>query len=136
MEYRTLGRTGLHVSPLCLGGWNFGDPTPEAEAIRMVHKALDVGINLIDTADMYAKGESERIIGKALGDGKRAQVVLATKVYFPMSTDPNDRGNSRRHIFMAVDDSLRRLGTDWIDLYQIHRPDFDLPQDETLPRPR
>jgi aryl-alcohol dehydrogenase-like predicted oxidoreductase len=132
MEYRTLGRTGLLVSPLCLGSWNFGDPTPKAESIRMVHKALAAGINLIDTADMYARGESERIIGRALQDGKRAQVILATKVYFPMSNDPNDRGISRRHILMAVEESLRRLDTDWIDLYQIHRPDFNLPQDETL----
>lgn len=132
MEYRTLGRTGLRVSPLCLGGWNFGDPTPEAEAIRLIHKSLDAGINLVDTADFYAKGESERIVGKALQDGKRAHVVLATKVYFPTSNDPNDRGNSRRHILTAVENSLRRLGTEWIDLYQVHRPDFDLPQDETL----
>lgn len=122
----------MRVSPLCLGGWNFGDPTPEAEAIRLIHKALDAGINLVDTADFYAKGESERIIGKALQAGRRAHIVLATKVYFPTSNDPNDRGNSRRHILTAVEDSLQRLGTDWIDLYQVHRPDFDLPQDETL----
>ncbi len=132
MEYRNLGRTGLRVSPLCLGCWNFGDPTPEAEAIRMVHKALDAGINLIETADFYANGESERMVGKALQEGRRAAVVLATKFYFPTSGDPNDRGSSRRHIMNAVEASLRRLGTDWIDLYQVHRPDFSLPQDETL----
>jgi aryl-alcohol dehydrogenase-like predicted oxidoreductase len=132
MEYRRLGRTGLLVSPLCLGAWNFGDPTPEVEAVRMVHKALDAGINLIDTADFYADGGSERIIGKALQGSRRLHVVLATKFYYPLSNDPNDRGNSRRHILKAVEDSLQRLGTDWIDLYQVHRPDFDIPQDETL----
>jgi aryl-alcohol dehydrogenase-like predicted oxidoreductase len=132
MEYRTLGRTGLQISPLCLGGWNFGEATPESEAIRMIHKALDAGINLIDTADLYAKGEGERIVGKALKDGKRSRVVLATKFYYPTSSDPNDRGNSRRHILRAVEGSLQRLNTDWIDLYQVHRPDFNLPQEETL----
>jgi aryl-alcohol dehydrogenase-like predicted oxidoreductase len=111
---------------------NFGGPTPEAEAIRMIHKAIDAGINFLDTANMYLKGESERVIGKALKDGHREKVVLATKVHFPQSEDPNDRGNSRRHILQAVEDSLRRLQTDWIDLYQIHRPVFDHPQDETL----
>ena len=132
MEYRPLGTTGVRVSPLCLGAWNFGEPTPEQEAIRMVHRALDAGINMIDTADEYAHGESERIVGKALEGGLRKRTILATKVYFPTSEDPNDRGNSRRHILDAVHDSLRRLKTDWIDLYQIHRPVFDVPQDETL----
>lgn len=132
MEYRYLGRSGLKVSPLWLGTWNFGDPTPEAEAIRMIHRALDAGITCIDTADSYAAGESERILGRALGGGLRDKVVLATKFHFPVSDGPNDRGNSRRHILRAVEASLRRLGTDWIDLYQAHRPDFGVPQEETL----
>jgi 1-deoxyxylulose-5-phosphate synthase len=132
MNYRTLGRTGLRVSPLCLGSWNFGEPTPAPKAIRMVHRALDAGINLIDTADIYAQGEAERIIGEALESGRRAKVLLATKFHYPASEDVNDQGNSRRHILMAVEGSLRRLKTDWIDLYQVHRPDFNLPQDETL----
>ncbi len=131
MEYRLLGRSGVRVSPLCLGTMNFGGPTPEAEAVRLIHKALDRGINFIDTANMYNGGESERVVGKAL-KGHRNRVVLATKVHFPMSDDPNDRGNSRRHILQAVEASLQRLQTDWIDLYQIHRPVFDMPQDETL----
>lgn len=132
MEYRSLGCTGVKVTPLCLGTMNFGGPTPEEESIRMIHKALDTGINFLDTANMYVGGESERVVGKALGGGRRDKVILATKVHFPQSEDPNDRGNSRRHIFRAVEDSLRRLNTDWIDLYQIHRPVFDQPQEETL----
>ncbi len=132
MDYRLLGRTGVHVSPLCLGCLNFGHPTPEADSIGIIHQALDAGINFLDTADMYVAGESERIVGKALASGRRARVILATKVHFPTSDDPNDRGNSRRHILNAVEASLRRLNTDWIDLYQIHRPVFDMPQEETL----
>ena len=132
MDDRLLGRTGVRVSPLCLGTWNFGDPTPEAEAIRITHRALEAGINLIDTADEYIHGESERIVGKALAGGRRQRVILGTKFHFPQSDDPNDRGNSRRHILNAAENSLRRLQTDWIDLYQIHRPVFDVPQDETL----
>jgi aryl-alcohol dehydrogenase-like predicted oxidoreductase len=131
MNYRKLGRTGVRVSPLCLGAMNFGGPTPEDESIRMIHAALDAGINFLDTANMYNAGESERVVGKALA-GRRERVVLATKVHFPQSGDINDRGNSRRHILKAVEDSLRRLNTDWIDLYQIHRPMLDIPQDETL----
>jgi aryl-alcohol dehydrogenase-like predicted oxidoreductase len=132
MEFRTLGRTGVRVSPLCLGTLNFGGPTPEPESIRIIHHALDSGINFVDTANMYVRGESERVVGKALAEGRRDKVILATKVHFPQSDDPNDRGNSRRHIMQAVEDSLRRLQTEWIDLYQIHRPVFDVPQDETL----
>lgn len=132
MEYRLLGRTGVRVSPLCLGTMNFGGPTPEDTAIKMIHHALDAGINFMDTANVYVGGESERVLGKALAGGRREKVVLATKVYFPQSDDANDQGSSRRHIFQAVEDSLRRLQTDWIDLYQIHRPMFDIPQDETL----
>jgi aryl-alcohol dehydrogenase-like predicted oxidoreductase len=132
MEYRMLGRTGVRVSPLCLGTMNFGGPTPEPESIRIIHKALDGGINFVDTANVYVQGESERVLGKALTDGRREKVILATKVHFPQSDDPNDLGNSRRHILQAVEDSLRRLQTEWIDLYQIHRPVFNVPQDETL----
>lgn len=132
MEHRILGRTGVRVSPLCLGTMNFGGPTPEPESIRIIHQALDAGINFVDTANMYVRGESERVVGKALMGGRREKVILATKVHFPQSDDPNDRGNSRRHIMQAVEDSLRRLQTEWIDLYQIHRPTFDVPQDETL----
>jgi 1-deoxyxylulose-5-phosphate synthase len=132
MEYRLLGRTGIQVSPLCLGSMNFGGPTPKDESIRMIHKALDAGINFLDTANMYVQGESEKVVGKALSDGRREHVILATKAHFPQSDDPNDRGNSRRHILKAVEDSLIRLNTDWIDLYQIHRPVFEIPQDETL----
>jgi aryl-alcohol dehydrogenase-like predicted oxidoreductase len=131
MQYRSLGRSGLKVSPLALGTWNFGDPTPAAEAIRMVQRALDAGINLIDTADMYARGESERIVGQAL-KGRREKVILATKCYFPTGEGPNDRGNSRKHIYDALHASLERLDTDYIDLYQLHRPDFDTPLEETL----
>jgi aryl-alcohol dehydrogenase-like predicted oxidoreductase len=98
----------------------------------MIHKALGSGINFLDSANVYNKGESERVVGVALQDGRREKVILATKAHFPQSEDPNDRGNSRRHILQAVEDSLRRLDTEWIDLYQIHRPVFDLPQDETL----
>ena len=132
MEYRSLGRSGVQVSPLCLGAMNFGDPTPEDESIRIIHKAIDVGINFIDTADMYSLGVSEEIVSKGLKDGKRDKIILATKFHNPMSDDPNDRGNSRRYIMKAVEASLRRLQTDWIDLYQIHRPSFEIPQDETL----
>jgi aryl-alcohol dehydrogenase-like predicted oxidoreductase len=132
MEYRMLGRTGVKVSPLCLGAMNFPDPTPEDESIRFIHKAIDTGINFIDTANVYNHGESERVVGQALADGIREKIVLATKFHNPMSDDPNDRGNSRRHILQEVENSLRRLNTDWIDLYQIHRPSFDVPQDETL----
>jgi aryl-alcohol dehydrogenase-like predicted oxidoreductase len=132
MEHRLLGRTGVRVSPLCLGTLNFGGQTPEKESIRVMHKAIDAGINFFDTANMYNLGDSELVVGKALSAGRREKVVLATKVHFPMSDDPNDRGNSRRHIMQSVEASLKRLNTDWIDLYQIHRPVFDVPQDETL----
>ena len=132
MEYRLLGRTGVKVSPLCLGTLNFGGGTSEADGIRIVHKALDAGINFVDTANRYRGGESEKIVGKALTDGRRKKVILATKFHGTMSEDPNDQGVSRRHIMQAVEDSLQRLQTDWIDLYQIHRPIFEVPQDETL----
>ncbi len=132
MNYRMLGRTGVRVAPLSLGTWNFGESTPADEAIRIVHRAIDAGINLVDTADEYGGGESERIVGEALAGGRRKKVILATKVHFPTFGGPNDQGNSRLHILDAIEASLRRLRTDWIDLYQIHRPVFDVPQDETL----
>lgn len=133
MEFRNLGRTGVKVSPLCLGAMNFGGPTGEDESIRIIDASLDGGINFIDTANVYNAGESEKIVGKALvANGKRNQIVLATKVHGVMGDGPNERGNSRYHIMKACEDSLRRLQTDHIDLYQLHRPVLDLPQDETL----
>ncbi|HTX72896.1 MAG TPA: aldo/keto reductase, partial [Rectinemataceae bacterium] len=132
MQYRNLGRSGLMISPLCLGTWNFGDSTPAAVAEAMVHRAIDAGINIIDTADVYADGECERILGRALAGSPRDRVILVTKAHYPTSPDPNDRGNSRRHLLRAAEDSLRRLGTDWIDIYLVHRPDLELPQEESL----
>jgi aryl-alcohol dehydrogenase-like predicted oxidoreductase len=134
MEYRTLGRTGVEVTPLCLGAMMFGawgNPDHD-ESIRIIHRALDAGINFIDTADVYSQGESEEIVGKALGGGRRDDVVLATKFHAPMGEDPNQRGNSRRWIIREVDSSLRRLQTDWIDLYQVHRPEASTDVEETL----
>jgi aryl-alcohol dehydrogenase-like predicted oxidoreductase len=133
VEHRPLGRTGVQVSPLCLGAMMFGawgNPDHD-DSIRIIHAALDAGINFIDTADVYSRGESEEIVGKAL-EGRRDQVVLATKVHGTMGDDPNQFGNSRRWIIREVEDSLRRLKTDWIDLYQIHRPEPDTDIDETL----
>jgi aryl-alcohol dehydrogenase-like predicted oxidoreductase len=133
MEYRVLGRTGVKVAPLCLGSDNFANPTPENESMAIINRAMDAGINLIDTSNSYAKGESEAIIGRALADsGRRDQVLIATKVHYPVGPGPNDCGNSRLHLIKACEDSLRRLQTDHIDLYQLHRPSFDLPIDETL----
>ncbi len=134
METRTLGRTGVRVSPLCLGAMMFGGwgNTDHDDCIRIIHRALDAGINFIDTADVYARGESEEIVGKALAGGRRDRVVLATKVHGTMGDDPNEFGNSRRWIIREVENSLRRLKTDWIDLYQIHRPEPDTDIDETL----
>jgi aryl-alcohol dehydrogenase-like predicted oxidoreductase len=133
MELRPLGRTGVSVSKLCLGAMMFGawgNPDHD-DSIRIIHRALDAGINFVDTADVYSDGESEEIVGKAL-KGRRDDVVLATKVWGPMGEDPNRRGISRRWIIAEVESSLRRLGTDWIDLYQIHRPDPHTDIDETL----
>jgi aryl-alcohol dehydrogenase-like predicted oxidoreductase len=133
MRYRTLGGTGIEVSTHCLGAMMFGavgNPDHD-ECVRIIHAALDQGINFVDTADMYSAGESEVIVGKALKD-RRDDVVLATKVHFPFTEGRNRSGNSRRWITRAVDDSLRRLGTDWIDLYQIHRPDHTTDIEETL----
>src|SRR5436189_2532686 len=133
MEHRALGKTGVQVSPLCLGAMMFGEwgNKDHDESIRIIHAALDAGINFIDTADVYSRGESEAIVGKAL-KGRRDHVVLATKVHGPMGDDPNEFGNSRRWITKEVENSLRRLQTDWIDLYQIHRPEEDTNIDETL----
>jgi aryl-alcohol dehydrogenase-like predicted oxidoreductase len=134
MELRPLGRTGVKVSPLCLGAMMFGgwgNPDHD-DSIRIIHRALDAGINFIDTADVYTAGESEEIVGKALAGGRRDSIILATKVHGQMGSDPNHFGNSRRWILEEVDNSLRRLGTDWIDLYQIHRPHPGMDIDETL----
>ena len=133
MEYRPLGRSGLKVSPLCLGTDNFANPTPEEECAAMIETALDAGINFIDTSNSYVKGECERIIGRTLAKNKRRnEVVIATKVFYPTGPGPNDQGGSRRYILQACEDSLRRLQTDHIDLYQTHRPSFDCPIEETL----
>jgi aryl-alcohol dehydrogenase-like predicted oxidoreductase len=133
MEHRLLGRTGVSVSKLCLGAMMFGDwgNKNHEDSIRIIHRALDAGINFIDTADIYSQGESEVIVGKALV-GRRDDVVLATKAWGPMGDDPNQRGVSRRWIIREVESSLKRLGTDWIDLYQIHRYEPDVDIEETL----
>ncbi|MER7208313.1 aldo/keto reductase [Streptosporangium sp. NPDC000239] len=133
MRYRVLGGTGIEVSVHCLGTMMFGavgNPDHD-ECVRMIHTALDQGVNFVDTADMYSAGESEEIVGKALL-GRRDEVVLATKVHFPMGEGPNRSGNSRRWIVKEVEESLRRLRTDWIDLYQVHRPDHRTDIEETL----
>jgi aryl-alcohol dehydrogenase-like predicted oxidoreductase len=133
MDNRYLGRTGVEVSPLCLGTMMFGawGNTDHDDSIRVIHRALDVGINFVDTADVYSTGESEEIVGKAL-KGRRDDVVLATKFFMPMGEGPNHGGGSRRWVMRAVEDSLRRLGTDYIDLYQVHRPSPLMDVEETL----
>jgi len=134
MEYRPLGRTGVKVSPLCLGAMMFGPwgNDDRADSIRIIHHALDAGINFVDTADVYSGGASEEIVGEAL-QGRRDDVFLATKFFMPMNEDdPNQRGGSRRWIIRSVEDSLRRLNTDYIDLYQVHRPSPDTDVEETL----
>jgi len=133
VKYRTLGRTGIKVSPYCLGAMMFGavgNPDHD-DSIRIIHKALDAGLNFVDTADAYSRGESEEIVGQAL-KGRRDDVVLATKAHLPMGDDPNQRGNSRRWLIRELDDSLRRLQTDHVDLFQVHRPDPDTDVEETL----
>jgi aryl-alcohol dehydrogenase-like predicted oxidoreductase len=134
ISYRDLGSTGVKVSPLCLGAMMFGSwgNTDHEDSVRIIHRALDEGINFIDTADVYSRGESEEIVGKALAGARRDSVVLATKVHGTMGEDPNEFGNSRRWIMREVENSLRRLRTDWIDLYQIHRPEPGTDIDETL----
>jgi aryl-alcohol dehydrogenase-like predicted oxidoreductase len=134
MNHRLLGRTGMQVTPLCLGAMMFGDwgNKDHDESVRIIRAALDAGINFIDTADVYSRGESEEIVARALAGGRRDNVILATKVHGTMGDDPNEYGNSRRWIVREVENSLRRLKTDWIDLYQIHRPEPDTDIDETL----
>ena len=133
MNYRTFGRTGLKISPLVLGTDNFANPTPREACFAILDAAVNAGMNLIDTSNSYAKGEAERVIGEwLLANGKRDQVLIATKVFYPTGVGINDRGLSRHHIVRACEDSLRRLQTDHIDLYQTHRPDMDIPVDETL----
>jgi aryl-alcohol dehydrogenase-like predicted oxidoreductase len=139
MDYTRLGRTGLKVSRICLGCMTYGDPgwrewvLPEEEARPFIRRALELGINFFDTADMYSRGVSEEILGRALREfARRENVVVATKVYFAIGDGPNDRGLSRKHIFDSIDASLRRLGMDHVDLYQIHRWDHDTPIEETL----
>ena len=133
MEYRNLGRSGVKVAPLALGTMNFGNPTSEEESIRILRRAVDAVINLNDTAYTYNGGESERIIGKALQQGLgRDQIVLATKFFNPIGQGPNDQGGSRLYVMRACEESLRRLGTDHIDLYQMHRADAGTPIEETL----
>jgi len=134
MEYRALGRTGVKVSPICLGCMNFGGKTQPRDACEIIDRAIDAGINFLDTANVYQRGKSEKATGKALKrNGKRDTIVLATKVHGKMDDhDPNASGNTRRHIIQQCEASLKRLQTDWIDLYQIHRPQPDIPIDETL----
>ncbi|RPD47637.1 aldo/keto reductase [Hymenobacter sediminis] len=140
MDYIRLGATGLKVSRICLGTMTYGTPTErwpwalnEEQSRPFIQQALELGINFFDTADVYSNGASEEVVGRALRDfAKRDEVVLATKVYNPMGPGPNQRGLSRKHIMSAIDASLKRLGTDYVDLYQIHRWDYDTPIEETL----
>jgi len=141
MKYKNLGHTGLKVSELCLGCMSFGVPgrgdhpwtLPEEPSRRIIRQALDAGFNFFDTANTYSDGTSEEIVGRALNDfTRREEVVIATKVFFPMSAGPNGGGLSRKSIFTAIDASLRRLGTEYVDLYQIHRWDYSTPIEETL----
>ncbi|MDP6376513.1 MAG: aldo/keto reductase [Pseudomonadales bacterium] len=133
MEYRSLGRTGIKVSQFCLGTMMFGGRTNKEDSIEIIDHALDTGVNFIDTANVYAANKSKRIVGKTLArDGKREHIVLATKAFMPQGEDVNDRGPTRRHLLKACDDSLKRLKTDWIDLYQMHRSTAEIPIDETL----
>lgn len=131
MRYRTLGRTGLKVSEICLGTMTFGDQVNEPDSITIIRAAMDSGVNFIDTADMYVAGRSEEIVGKAIKDC-RDSVVLATKVGMPMGASPTDEGLSRKHIMNGVEQSLLRLGTEYIDLYYVHRPDYSTPVEVTL----
>src|SRR5277367_3885126 len=140
MDYVNLGSTGLKVSRICLGAMTYGSKKwrewvlDEAESRPFIKSALEAGINFFDTADMYSVGASEEVLGRALKDfgPSRDRLVIATKVFNPMGDDPNQRGLSRKHIRHAIDDSLRRLGTDYVDLYQIHRFDRHTPMEETL----
>ncbi|TVQ97751.1 MAG: aldo/keto reductase [Deltaproteobacteria bacterium] len=133
MTYRRLGRTGLRVSSVSIGGWlTLGASVDEDMAIAVLHRALDLGINFIDLADVYARGEAERVAGRALRDHRRQDLVISSKVFWPMSDDVNDRGLSRKHIHESIDATLRRLGTDYVDLYFCHRHDPDTPLEETV----
>jgi aryl-alcohol dehydrogenase-like predicted oxidoreductase len=134
LKYRNLGRTGVKVSPLCLGTMMFGGMGNQDhdDSVRIIHAGLDAGINFVDTADVYSRGESETIVGKALSGSRRDNVVLATKFHGAMGSDANEQGNSRRWIIRECENSLRRLDTDWIDLYQVHRPEAQTDVDETL----
>lgn len=140
MEYVNLGNTGMKVSRICLGTMTYGEPNDrwpwalnEEQSRPFIRKALEVGINFFDTADVYSYGASEAVLGSALKDfARREEVVIATKVFSPMSNDPNDKGLSRKHIMSSIDASLKRLKTDYVDLYQIHRWDYDTPIEETL----
>src|SRR5439155_24556901 len=133
MQYRRLGRAGVHVSTIALGSWlTYGSAVAEEAAIQCIHKAYDVGINFFDTANAYNRGGAEKVVGRALKDFSRDSFVLATKVYFPMGEGPNDHGLSRKHIMEQCHASLRRLGTDYVDLYQCHRYDENVPLEETL----
>src|SRR5262249_4954782 len=139
MNYVRLGATGLKVSRLCLGVMTYGDPgwrpwiLSEEQGRPFIRRALEKGINFFDTADMYSLGKSEEVLGRALRDfASRDKVVVATKAYYKMSDDPNDRGLSRKHLVSSIDGSLKRLGMDYVDLYQMHRWDADTPIDETL----
>ncbi|MCB9918813.1 MAG: aldo/keto reductase family protein [Planctomycetes bacterium] len=133
MQYRKLGNSGLAVSTISLGSWlTFGNSVSEAEASNRIRHALDTGINLLDTADVYDMGEAERLLGRMLADVPRKDYVLATKCYFPTGDGPNDRGLSRKHVFESIDASLKRLGTDYVDLYQCHRYDPETPLVETI----
>ena len=131
MDYRNLGQCGVKVSPVCLGTMMFGGQTNETDSIQIIHKAYDQGINFIDTADMYNAGESERIVGRAIND-RRDRIVLATKGRQKMGDGPNQQGGSRLHLMQALDASLKRLGTDYVDIYYYHAPDLSTPVDETL----
>jgi 1-deoxyxylulose-5-phosphate synthase len=139
MEYANLGNTGLKVSRICLGMMTYGSTEwrdwilSEQESKPFVQRAIELGVNFFDTADMYSLGASEEVSGRLLSEfARREDIVLATKVYMPMSDDVNDRGLSRKHIMQSIDSSLRRLGTDYVDLYQIHRWDYETPIEETM----
>jgi voltage-dependent potassium channel beta subunit len=133
MEYRRVGRTGLKVSAISIGGWlTFGKSVGQATSHEIMRAAIERGVNFIDVADIYAKGESERVVGELLKDHRRAELVISSKVFWPMSDNVNDRGLSRKHIMESVEASLRRLQTDYLDIYFCHRWDPDVPLDETV----
>jgi len=133
MEYRRLGRSGLNISPLVLGTMNFGGPTGREESFEIIERALEAGVNLFDCADVYANGESEKILGEALGrSGKRKDVFVTSKVFMKSGPGPNDAGNSKHHIIESCENSLKRLKTDYIDIYFLHRTDFNVPQEESF----